>query len=39
MKSILSHRTFSGLLVLALGLGLWLPACADQAGPDDRNAG
>jgi protein-disulfide isomerase len=31
MKSILSHRTFSGLLALALGLGVWLPACADQA--------
>jgi protein-disulfide isomerase len=31
MKSILSHRAFSGALVLALGLGLWLPACADQA--------
>ena len=31
MKSTLSHRTFSGLLALALGLGIWLPACADQA--------
>jgi protein-disulfide isomerase len=33
MKSILSHRTFSGVLALALGLTVWLPAaaCADQA--------
>ena len=31
MKLILSQRTFSGLLALALALGIWLPACADQA--------
>jgi protein-disulfide isomerase len=31
MKSTLTYRTFSGALVLALGLGVWLPACADQA--------
>ncbi|HKH50023.1 MAG TPA: thioredoxin domain-containing protein [Thermoanaerobaculia bacterium] len=31
MKAILNYRTFSGALVLALGVGVWLPACADQA--------
>ena len=31
MKSIFRHRTFPGVLALALGLGVWLPACADQA--------
>lgn len=28
MKSNLTHRTFYGLLALALALGAWLPACA-----------
>jgi protein-disulfide isomerase len=39
MKSILSHRTFSGLLALALAVGLWLPACADQAKSEAGKAG
>lgn len=39
MKSILSHRTFPGLLALALCLGVWLPACADQAKSEAGKAG
>jgi protein-disulfide isomerase len=39
MKSILSHRTSSGFLALALGLGLWMPACADQAKSETGKAG
>jgi protein-disulfide isomerase len=39
MKSILSYRTFSGAMALALGLGVLLPACADQAKAKPEAAG
>lgn len=39
MRSILSHRAFPGLLALALGLSVWMPACAQQAKTETKAEG
>jgi protein-disulfide isomerase len=39
MKLILNHRAFPGFLALALGLGVWMPACADQAKTEAKAEG